>query len=170
MTDPVTVSITRIVNPAHEEQMMAWLRAGAELAERFDGFLGCGWVRPAPESTEWHALYRFADSTALHAWEASDQRSWWFDEPSSTDVKDLRPPPSSPPRWKQMCVIFLVFFPLSLASNFAASSWLGGVALPLRVLISVCLMTPIMTYLALPWMTRMFAPWLNAAHKWPARL
>ena len=184
MTDPVTVSITRIVDPAHEEQMMAWLRAGAELAERFDGFLGCGWVRPMPDSTEWHALYRFADASALQTWEASDQRTWWlgagqglvgeshmekrtgiegwFDEPLSTDVQDLRPPPHSPPRWKQMGVIFLVFFPLSLASNYAARSWLGGVALPLRVLISVCLMTPIMTYLALPWMTRLFAPWLNA--------
>lgn len=38
-----------------------------------------------------------------------------------------------------MCAIFLVFFPLSLASNYA--------------------------YLALPWMTRMFAPWLNAARE-----
>lgn len=184
MSEPVTVSITRIVDLAHEEQMLAWLRAGTELVERFDGFLGSGWVRPAPDSTEWHVLYRFADSTALHAWEASDQRGWWlgaaqglvgeslrekrtgiegwFDEPSSTDVQDLRPPTPSPPRWKQMCVIFLVFFPLSLASNYVAREWLGGVILPLRVLISVCVMTPIMTYFALPWVTKKFSFWLNA--------
>ena len=47
MTAPVTVSITRHVDPEQEDQMLAWLRAGAELAERFDGFLGSGWVRPA---------------------------------------------------------------------------------------------------------------------------
>jgi antibiotic biosynthesis monooxygenase (ABM) superfamily enzyme len=189
MSEPVTVSITRIVDPAHEEQMMAWLRAGAELAGRFDGFLGCGWVRPVEDSSEWHMLYRFSGSAALDAWEASDQRQWWlgaaqglvgeslkekrtgiegwFDEPSNTDVQDLRPAPISPPRWKQMCVIFLVFFPLSLASNYAARAWLGDVAFPLRILISVCLMTPIMTYLALPWVTRMFAFWLNAPREAP---
>ena len=31
MNDPVTVSITRVVDPAHEAQMMAWLRAGQGL-------------------------------------------------------------------------------------------------------------------------------------------
>lgn len=119
MTDPVTVSITRIVDPANEEQMMAWLRAG-------QGLVG-----------ESHMEKR----TGIEG---------WFDEPPSTDVQDLRPPPSSPPRWKQMCVIFLVFFPLSLATNYAAGAWLGGIPLPVRVLISVCLMTPIMTFLASP--------------------
>ncbi|MGZ5369112.1 MAG: antibiotic biosynthesis monooxygenase [Aeromicrobium sp.] len=185
MSEPVTVSITRIVDLAHGAQMLAWQRAGAELAERFDGFLGSGWVRPSEDSTEWHFLYRFSSSAALQAWEASEQRRWWlaaaqglvgeshmekrtgiegwFDEPSSTDVLDLRPPPPSPPRWKQMCVIFLVFFPLSLAANYAAGQWLSDLVLPLRVLISVCLMTPIMTYFALPWVTKMFSFWLNAA-------
>jgi hypothetical protein len=62
-----------------------------------------------------------------------------------------------------MCVIFLVFFPLSLAANYAAGQWLSDLVLPLRVFISVCLMTPIMTYFALPWVTKMFSFWLNAA-------
>ena len=31
MTDPVTVSIARVVDPAYEELMMAWLRAGQGL-------------------------------------------------------------------------------------------------------------------------------------------
>ncbi|MEO6471295.1 MAG: antibiotic biosynthesis monooxygenase [Aeromicrobium sp.] len=187
MSEPVTVSVTRIVDPAHEDQMLAWLRAGGELASRFDGFLGSGWVRPIENSSEWHVLYRFSGSAALEAWEASDQRAWWlgaaqglvgeshmekrtgiegwFDDPTSTDVLDLRPAPAPPPRWKQMCVIFLVFFPLSLAANYASREWLSDVALPLRVFISVCLMTPIMTYLALPWVTRAFAFWLNAPRK-----
>ncbi len=184
MTEPVTVSITRIVDPAHEEQMMAWLRAGAELSERFEGFLGCGWVRPNVGSDEWHVLYRFAGPDALANWEASDQRAWWlgaaqglvgdshmekrtgiegwFDDPTSTDVLDLRPAPTPPPRWKQMCVIFTVFFPLSLLANYAAREWLGGVVLPVRVLVTTCVLTPIMTYLALPWVTKLFHKWLNA--------
>src|SRR4051794_31709244 len=111
MSAPVTVSITRTVDADHHEQMLAWLRGGTQLAERFPGFLGSGWVRPAPDSEEWHVLYRFADDASLAAWEQSEQRRWWldsggfvdhqrlekrtgiegwFDEPHSTDVADLR--------------------------------------------------------------------------------
>ena len=184
MPQPVTVSITRIVEPENEEQMLAWLRAGAELSERFDGFLGSGWVRPSESSTQWHVLYRFSGSAALEAWESSEQRAWWlgaaqglvgeshvekrtgiegwFDEPTTTDVKDLRPAPPPPPRWKQMCVIFVVFFPLSVLSNYAAREWLGDVVLPLRVLISVCVLSPIMVYFGLPWATKAFHKWLHA--------
>lgn len=183
MSEPVTVSITRRVDPAHEDQMLAWLRAGTELAERFDGFLGSGWVRPSPGSVEWHMLYRFADAESLRRWDDSAQRRWWldsaegfvgesylekrtgiegwFDEPSSVDTVDLRPAPLPPPRWKQMCAIFLVFFPLSVAANYAARELLPDVPLVVRVLVSVLVMTPVMTYLALPWITRLLAPWLN---------
>ena len=71
MTQPVTVSITRQVDPTQEDQMRAWRRAGSELAERFEGFLGSGWVRSAPNSSEWLVLYRFASpwvTTLLHRW------------------------------------------------------------------------------------------------------
>jgi hypothetical protein len=66
-----------------------------------------------------------------------------------------------PPRWKQMVVIFLVFLPLSLAASWASSRLLPDVVLPLRVLISVLVMTPVMTYLALPWITRRMEWWLH---------
>jgi antibiotic biosynthesis monooxygenase (ABM) superfamily enzyme len=140
---PVTVSITRTIAPGHRDEMLAWIRAGSALAARFDGFLGHGWVRPDADSHEWHMLYRFADEESLATWEASPQRAWWlgaaqglvgesrverrtgiegwFDPPVSTDAEDLRPAAPAPPRWKQACVIFLVFYPLSLTVN-----WLGA--------------------------------------------
>jgi len=183
MAEPVTVSITRQVDPGHEDQMFAWLRAGTELAERFDGFLGHGWVRPARESSEWHMLYRFADQASLDRWNASPQRRWWldsaqafvaeqhlekrtgiegwFDEPTSVDTQDLRPTRPAPPRWKQMITVFLVFFPLSLGVNYAARQWASTWPLPLRVLTSVAILSPVMTYVALPWITRLLSPWLN---------
>jgi antibiotic biosynthesis monooxygenase (ABM) superfamily enzyme len=182
MAEPVTVSITRQIAPGHSDEMLAWIRAGSALASRFAGFLGSGWVRPAEDSDEWHMLYRFADAEALAAWEASPQRRWWlgaaqglvgesrverrtgiegwFDEPVVRDVEDLRPAAPAPPRWKQACVIFLVFFPLSLVVNWLSRELAGGVVLPLRVLLSVLVMTPVMTYAALPWMTRRMAWWL----------
>ena len=155
--------------------MLAWLEAGTSLAQKFDGFLGSGWVRPSADSREWHMLYRFADDDSLARWEASPQRQWWldaaqgrieathverrtgiegwFDEPSSVTVGDAEPPPPAPPRWKQMVVIFLVFAPLSLLVNVLFHALAPDLALPLRVLASVLVMTPTMTYVALPWVT-----------------
>jgi antibiotic biosynthesis monooxygenase (ABM) superfamily enzyme len=183
MAEPVTVSITRQIAPGHSDEMLAWIRAGSALASLFAGFLGSGWVRPAEDSDEWHMLYRFADAGSLAAWEASPQRRWWlgaaqglvgesrverrtgiegwFDDPVARDVEDLRPAAPAPPRWKQACVIFLVFFPLSLAVNWLAREYAGGVLLPLRVLLSVLVMTPVMTYAALPWVTRAMSWWLS---------
>ena len=79
MTAPVTVSVTRHVDPSRSSEMLAWVQAGTSLAEKFDGFLGSGWVRPSEESADWHMLYRFADADALAVWEASPQRAWWLE-------------------------------------------------------------------------------------------
>ncbi|WP_395657195.1 antibiotic biosynthesis monooxygenase [Nocardioides sp.] len=180
---PVTVSITRTVASGHGDEMLAWIRAGSALATRFEGFLGSGWVRPAPDSDEWHMLYRFADEGSLATWEASPQRAWWlgaaqglvgesrverrtgiegwFDPPVARDVQDLRPSAPAPPRWKQAVVIFLVFYPLSVLANWAAGHTIASWSLPLRVLAVVLVMTPVMTYAALPWITRRMEWWLQ---------
>jgi antibiotic biosynthesis monooxygenase (ABM) superfamily enzyme len=184
---PVTVAITRHLDAGHEAEMMSWLSAGIHLAERFPGFLGAGWVRPEADSTEWHMLYRFADDASLLQWEQSSQRAWWrssasglgvvearvekrtgiegwFDVPQSTLVVEGSSgsaAPPAPPRWKQACTIFLVFFPLSLLVNALSGAYLEGVPLPLRVLATVLVMTPVMTYVALPWITRTMQWWLQ---------
>jgi hypothetical protein len=179
----VTVSITRHVEPDRVDQMIAWVRAGSALAERFPGFLGTGWVRPSADSDEWHMLYRFADEDSLARWEDSSQRRWWlgaaqglvgesrlerrtgiegwFDEPAHTDVEDLRPVPPAPPRWKQMVVIWLAFFPLSLLSGWVLAATAPGLALLPRVLLTTLVMTPLMTYVVLPRMTRALEWWLH---------
>jgi uncharacterized protein len=183
---PVTVAITRRVASEHEAEMVSWLSAGITLAERFPGFLGAGWVRPGTASEEWHMLYRFADATALETWEHSPQRQWWrssgvglgvvearverrtgiegwFDEPVERTVDEAdtsSAPPSAPPRWKQAVTIWIAFFPLSLLVG-----WLLGLVVPdlwlaPRVLLTTLVLTPVMTYLALPRITRALAWWL----------
>jgi antibiotic biosynthesis monooxygenase (ABM) superfamily enzyme len=178
---PVTVSITRRVDPDHAAEMVAWVRSGSLLAERFEGFLGTGWVRPARDSDQWHMLYRFDSSEALARWEASDQRRWWlssaqgivedtrverltgiegwFDPPEEYAVEQLGP--RKPPRWKQAVMIWFAFFPLSLGMTLFLGALLPDLATPLRVLLSTVLMTPIMTYLVLPWLTRRLGWWLE---------
>ncbi|MDO9457245.1 antibiotic biosynthesis monooxygenase [Nocardioides sp.] len=184
MTAPVTVAITRHLPNGHEPEMMSWLNAGIALAEKFPGFLGAGWVRTEADSEEWHMLYRFADQQSLDQWEHSPQRQWWrsaasglgvvearvekrtgiegwFDVPASTVLESGAPAPTPPPRWKQACTIFLVFFPLSVAANYLSRELLADVVLPLRVLATVLVMTPLMTYLFLPWITRRLQWWLQ---------
>jgi uncharacterized protein len=180
---PVTVSITRHADPDRHDQMIAWLRAGSALAERFPGFLGTGWVRPSTDSDRWHMLYRFDSEESLGGWEASEQRAWWlgsaqgivgesmreqrtgiegwFDPPQEHDVEDLRPKPKAPPRWKQAVMIWFAFFPLSLAVTLVLGSTVPDLDTVPRVLLSTVVMTPIMTYLVLPWLTRSFGWWLE---------
>ena len=177
-TGAVTVSIVRHVAPEHAAQMVAWARSGSSLAERFSGFLGTGWVRPAPGSEEWHMLYRFADQASLDSWESSPERAWWlgsaqglvgqslverrtgiegwFDEPVQRDVQDLRPPPAAPPRWKQGIVIWLTFFPLSLVLGLLLQATDLELGVLPRTFLTTLAATPIMIYGLLPWMTKRF--------------
>ena len=129
-------------------------------------------------------LYRFADHDSLLTWEKSHERQWWrssaaglgvvesrverrtgiegwFDEPATSDVEDLRPAPTPPPRWKQASVIFLVFFPLSLLVNWITRHLIPDWPLVLRVFVTIVVMTPVMTYVALPWITRRMEWWLQ---------
>jgi uncharacterized protein len=178
MSTPVTVSVTRHVDPAHATEMLAWCEAGASLAQRFDGFLGSGWVKPQTDSPVWHMLYRFASAEHLAVWEESSQRAWWlaagqgrieetrverrtgiegwFDEPVHSETLDpaAASVPTAPPRWKQMIVIFLVFFPLSVCTNWTAGHLIADWPLVPRVLLIIAVMTPLMTYVFLPFATR----------------
>jgi antibiotic biosynthesis monooxygenase (ABM) superfamily enzyme len=179
--EPITVSITRTVSPDRAREVAAWARAGQDLLSTNPGYLGSGWVRSDPESPEWHMLYRFADADSLAAWESSPEREWWvasalgmvqhspeerrtgiegwFDEPTSVEVIATTSPP---PRWKQMVAIFIAFFPLSLLANWALSPFSAAWPLPLRVLVLVVVVSPIMTYIAMPAITRALRPWLTA--------
>ncbi len=180
MAEPVTVSITRTVDPERAKEVAAWARAGQDLLSASPGYLGSGWIRPDPNSPDWHMLFRFASAADLETWQRSPERAWWvasalgmvedspeerrtgiegwFDEPTSVEV--ISRPRATPPRWKQMVSIFLVFYPLSLATHWALSGFTSDWILPLRVLLLVVIVSPIMTYIALPLVTRALRPWL----------
>ncbi|WP_295127303.1 antibiotic biosynthesis monooxygenase [uncultured Leifsonia sp.] len=175
---PVTVSITRRVDPGRLPEVTHWVQNGVNLANTYEGFLGSGWVRAHADSREWHMLYRFADEASLDAWESSDDRAqWlydgrelvevarverrtgiegWFDEPQPGA-------PSAPPRWKQAVTIWLGFFPLSLVFTYVTFYLVPGWhrLWPLAtVLITTLCLTPTMTYVLLPFVTRLLHPWL----------
>ena len=44
-TEPITVSIRREVDPDRVAEATVWAQTGVNLANRYPGFLGSGWVR-----------------------------------------------------------------------------------------------------------------------------
>lgn len=76
--EPITVSIRREVDPARIAEATAWVQTGVNLANKYPGFLGSGWVRAGESSQVWHMLYRFASEQTLEAWERSAEREWWL--------------------------------------------------------------------------------------------
>jgi len=177
---PVTVAIHRRVDPENVPAVTRWVQAGVNLANRYPGFLGSGWVRSSDGSHDWHMLYRFADAATLDAWEGSDDRlRWlaqghglveerrverrtgiegWFDAGAAAAVA-----PVAPPRWKQSVSIWLGFFPVNLAFTLLVGALVPGwddVAVLARVLVTTLVLTPVMTYLVLPRVTRLLGPWL----------
>jgi antibiotic biosynthesis monooxygenase (ABM) superfamily enzyme len=194
MSEPITVSIRREVDPERIPEATAWVQTGVNLANRYPGFLGSGWVRAGQDSHVWHMLYLFATEEDLVIWEQSPERAWWlsmgegfvlsertkrrtgiegwFDEPTTGTIAVPNPATGgtttvamvhTPPRWKQAVSIWLGFFPVNLAFNYAIAPVPGWDLLPiwLRALATTVVLTPIMTYWVLPWVTRMLRPWLG---------
>ncbi len=187
---PVTVSIHRVVSPERVPEVTAWVQSGVRLANRWDGFLGSGWIRAAEGSSDWFMLYRFADAQRLEAWERSEDRlRWleqgaglvtdrrvekrtgiegWFDAPTRQDEPSGPPLLPAPPRWKQSVAIWLGFFPVNLAFTVLVG-WLvpafADLHVVLRVLVSTAVLTPVMSFWVLPWVTARLTGWLHA----PAR-
>ncbi|OMH34384.1 antibiotic biosynthesis monooxygenase [Tersicoccus sp. Bi-70] len=184
MSPAVTVSITRVVDPSRPRQVEVWARAGQDLARQFPGYLGSGWIQSHDSAERWHMLYRFSNERTLRVWEESPERRWWmntaegmvqhdreqrrtgiegwFEDPADEIVAE---PLRTPPRWKQMISIFIVFFPVSLTLQWLMSPVIGGWVLPLRVLVSTMVAVPLMTYFFLPWSTRVLSPWLHAPQR-----
>lgn len=191
MGQPITVAIERHVDPDRIPEATVWTQAGTALAGRQPGYLGSGFVRAGPDSDLWYMLYRFADAASLEAWEQSAERHrWlqsgrdfastgrverrtgiegWFDAPYATVLAE---PQAPPPRWKQSVSIWLGFYPTNLAfTALVALVALAvlGLPLPVRLLVTTVVVTPIMTYLVLPFVTARLAPWLHAPPRRPHR-
>ncbi|KQO61244.1 hypothetical protein [Curtobacterium sp. Leaf261] len=176
---PVTVSITRLVEPDRIPEVTRWVQSGVNLANRYPGFLGSGWVRSRADSLEWHMLYRFADPGMLATWESSDDRLRWLDLGRDLvvesriekrtgiegwfDVPADAPATAAPPRWKQAVSIWTGFFPVNLVFTLLVTAFVpfwGAVPVFPKVLVTTLILTPIMTYWVLPLATRLLRPWL----------
>ena len=192
-TLPITVSIRREVDPARIAEATAWVQTGLNLASKYPGFLGSGWVRAGENSQVWHMLYRFAGDETLEAWERSAEREWWlsmgegfvrserskrrtgiegwFDEPATGSITVVDAATgatevvTAPPRWKQAVAIWLGFFPLNVGFTYLMNPIPGwGDVLP--IWLRVLITTLVLT----PIMTYWVLPWVTRSlRNWLAR-
>lgn len=194
MSEPITVSIRREVDPERITEATVWVQTGVNLATKYPGFLGSGWVRAGEDSQIWHMLYRFANEESLVAWEKSGEREWWlsmgegfirserskrrtgiegwFDEPTTGTISlptaqggtTTVAVVPAPPRWKQAVSIWLGFFPVNVAFAYAASPIPGWDDLP--IWLRVLATTVVLT----PIMTYWVLPWVTRMlRSWLAR-
>ncbi|MCL6263554.1 hypothetical protein [Craterilacuibacter sp. RT1T] len=170
-SEPLTFLVSRRIAPAHQQDFTRWMLAGEALAGGFDGFLGAGLFAPPPGEETWQIVFRFADAPSLDNWMHAPERNAWLAAGTHlVQQSDARCASgldgwfvSPPPRWKQAVAVWLAFFPVSLLVNAVLGDWLASLVLPLRVLLSTLLLTPLMVCVVIPWVTRLLAGWLQPA-------
>lgn len=167
---PVTVTVRRRVKPGREAEYEAWLaRLTAGVQDRFPGYLGAEFHRPANPGDAYRSVFRFDSLDRLEAFERSDDRArmleeaaplfaadaawermtgleFWFDPPPGT-----RLPQPSPHR--MALVLVGVVFVLVLGLSVAIGPLIAGWPLALRVLVMVTIQVVLMTYVVMPRLT-----------------
>lgn len=74
-SEPVTVTVGRVVRPGKEPEFEAWAAQVVERVEKFPGSLGVGILRPGEPNGEYQIIFRFVDALSLRAWERSPERT-----------------------------------------------------------------------------------------------
>ena len=174
MSDPVTIVVRRQVRPGRETDYEAWLaRLTRGAAERFGGYLGAEFHRPATPGAAYRSVFRFDSLEHLDAFERSDFRRQMLDEAAPLFAADAAwermtglefwfdPPPGTrvaqPSPHRMALVLVAVVFVLVLILNLTLGPVMAGWPLALRVLITVAIQVALMTYVIMPRLTPLIA-------------
>lgn len=174
---PVTVVVARRPRAGHEADLERWAHGVCAGAGRFPGHLGAQVYPPSPpDRTDLVIVFGFGTAAQLAAWEHSPERAQWLQraEPISEGGQHSPPlqvlaglfgaagtPMVPPPRWKSAVVIALSIYPLSLVLALLVSPHLGGLAAPVRTVVTTALVVPMMVWVAVPLVTRALSGWLR---------
>src|SRR5690606_28887009 len=128
--NPVTLLVTRQVEPERHAAFQVWTRKGVLLAAGFPGFLGAGVLAPSSEGRAFQIMLRFEDAESMGRWERSLSRRLWLEhgEMLVQDSQSRRmtgmelifgEQNDQPPRWKRAVSIWVFLYPVSLCLNAA---------------------------------------------------
>jgi len=180
LPDIVTLVVRHRVRSAQLAAYEAWLRRIIDVADQFEGHLGVNVARSRDAGlTRFTMVLRFRGALRLHAWLESPERKQLInealpllvegDQTEVSPVKDFWFTPADsnaqPPRWKQVCVTFLVILPLTFLVPlawrpvFTNVPWLGGY-FAANLLITATIVV-LVVYLFMPMVTGWFSGWLG---------
>ncbi|MBR8653281.1 antibiotic biosynthesis monooxygenase [Achromobacter sp. Marseille-Q0513] len=171
---PVTLLVTRHIQPERYGDFLAWMRQGEILAAGFPGFLGSGVLQPPAGGDQYQIVLRFDGEASLDRWERSLPRRMWLERGAAlvrgSEVRRARgmdgwfgQGPSAPPRWKQAVSIWLAYFPLLLMFSALLGERLAALPTFWRALLTSVALTPVMVYACIPLATRLLRRWLRPA-------
>lgn len=173
---PVTAVVARRPAPGRELELEGWARGIVSAAEGFDGHLDAHVYPPGPDRDDLVIAFSFASAEALSAWERSEVRLSWVRRaqplvagPATSHtlsgLESIFAAPlraaSPPPRWKTAVVIALALYPASFVLTWLLAPRVADLPLWLRVLCTVALVVPWMTWLGVPTVSRLLRRWLH---------
>ena len=170
----MTVTAARSVRPEQVAEFETWAEDIMALAATFPGHLGSTLLRPGPESSEYHLVYRFHDRAALAAWERSPQRhealgqaGAMVDRSRYSRVSGLESfftapdRADGPSRTRLTLLTIAVVFALQLVLQAVVAPVVGHWPLVLRALFYACVVVLSLGYVFMPFLTRRLARWLR---------
>ena len=174
-TEPVTVTVARVVRPAQQAAFERWAEDVQALVATFPGHLGSSLLHPGPGSDEFHLVYRFRDDESLAAWERSTERREALQRVSRL-VEDERTAravglesffavPARPgPAWRSWLLTVAVVLVFTSAFQLVAVPFVGGWPWLLRLLLSAVYVVSALRIL-MPRLSRWLGPWLQRTRR-----
>ncbi|GGI97642.1 antibiotic biosynthesis monooxygenase [Streptomyces brasiliensis] len=159
------------VKSGHESDFERWAHGMEREAAAFPGHEGVTWLRPEGEGARYHAVVRFADTSALDRWMTSPQRAEW-QQSAAPLVRPVRPHLATtgletwfnvpgisakpPARWKMSLVTILAVYPFALLYDGLVAEHFHGWALRWRTAVFPIILAPLLTHAVMPWLSRVF--------------
>ena len=171
-SEPVTVTVARVVRPDRREAFEQWAENVLGIAAGFPGNLGASLLHPGPGSSEYHLVYRFQDDESLAAWERSSERrsALAHVEEMVDDVRYARASglesfftrsPQPGPRWRLTLLTILAVFAITSLLQLFVMPHLASWPLELRLLLSATVVVLLLGQVVMPTLTRVLAGWLH---------
>jgi len=177
-SEPVTALIVRQVKPDRFDEFETWVDGMTPIASKFQGYLGTSVFRPRDnQHPEYVIVARFDTYENLKVFMTSQERDDYLKKSADMTVGEMvvkekhgfsafftlpdRPSTSDVPAKYKMAIltILALYLPLLGISTLTAILF-HGLPRPLLLLISLCVLVPLMTWFIMPWTTWLFRGWL----------
>jgi antibiotic biosynthesis monooxygenase (ABM) superfamily enzyme len=170
-SDPVTVTVSRVVAAGREAEFEAWATAVERVLVAFPGCLGAGLLRPGATGGPYQIVFRFTDPVSLRRWERSSERAALLGEIDDF-VEDTRvqrtvgvdrwfdaPALLEPSRrwWKRWLLDLAWIYPVSVGMTLLVSPHLVGLPPLARIGAGTALSVGLVGFVVMPMRRRFHA-------------